>query len=31
MVKVILEKYIPVFAELRERIEKDYGKIVSDL
>ena len=31
MVKVILEKYIPVFVELRERIEKDYGKIVSDL
>ena len=31
MVKVILEKYIPVFVEMRERIEKDYGKIVSDL
>lgn len=28
MVKVILEKYIPVFVEMRERIEKDYGKIV---
>ena len=31
MVKVILEKYIPVFVEMRERIEKDYGNIVSDL
>ncbi len=31
MVKVILEKYIPVFAELWERIEKDYGELVSDL
>ena len=31
MVKVILEKYTPVFVEMRERIEKDYGKIVSDL
>ncbi len=31
MVKVILEKYIPVFVEMRERIEKDYGELVSDL
>lgn len=31
MVKVILEKYIPVFVEMWERIEKDYGELVSDL
>lgn len=30
MVKAILEKYIPVFVEMRERIERDYGGSLSE-
>lgn len=31
MVKTILEKYIPVFTEMEERIKRDYGDIISEI